>query len=124
MTNVYCVRADGGTYTKHFLKGGYAGIGWIDDVDLSQITSDDALYPIYKKAHPADKSKLVIGQQVKQIARFLLVIKAGDYVLTPAAIQNGCTMERLRQIPHIIMLPVMMAVAIITVATSNGQRIG
>jgi predicted Mrr-cat superfamily restriction endonuclease len=85
MTNVYCVRADAGTYTNYFLKGGYAGIGWIDDLDLSSITLHDALYPIYKKAHPEDKSNLVIGQQVGQIARFLLEIKAGDYVLTPAA---------------------------------------
>ena len=85
MTNVYCVRAEFGTYAKHFVDGGFAGIGWIPDQDLSQITSRDALYPIYKQAHPKDKSNVVIGQQVGQIARFLLEIKAGDYVITPSA---------------------------------------
>ena len=54
-------------------------------VDLSNITSREQLYPLYKSAHPDDKSNIVIGQQVGQIARFLLDIKAGDYVLTPAA---------------------------------------
>ena len=43
----------------------------------------DELYPIYRRAHPEDKSNLVIGQHVGQFARFLLEIKAGDYVITP-----------------------------------------
>lgn len=29
MPELYCVRADFGTYTEHFLKGGYAAIGGI-----------------------------------------------------------------------------------------------
>jgi restriction system protein len=85
MTNLWCVRADFGTYTQHFVKGGYVAIGWMPTTDLSQITTRDELYPIYKAAHPEDASNIVIGQQVGQIARFLLEMKAGDYVITPAA---------------------------------------
>lgn len=85
MSNVWCVRAEFGSYTNQFLKGGYVAIGWIEDTDLSGIKSREALYPLYKEAHPDDNSNVVIGQQVGQIARFLLEIQAGDYVITPAA---------------------------------------
>jgi restriction system protein len=85
MTNVWCVRAEFGTYTEHFLKGGYVAIGWIKGTDLSNIKTREALYPLYKAEHPDDTSNIVIGQQVGQIARFLLEIQAGDYVITPAA---------------------------------------
>lgn len=83
MPNIWCVRADFGRYASHFLNGGYAGIGWIHDRDLSDIRSREELYPVYRKAHPQDTSNVVIGQQVGQIARFLLEIKPGDYILTP-----------------------------------------
>ncbi len=84
MANLFCVRADFGTYTEKFVAGGYIGLGWIPEVDLSGITAREQLYPLYKTAHPDDKSNIVIGQQVGQIARFLLDIKADDYVITPA----------------------------------------
>lgn len=85
MTSVWCVRAEFGTYTKHFVEGGYVAIGWMPDVDLSSVRTRDDLYPLYKEAHPEDTSNIVIGQQVGQIARFLLEIQADDYVITPAA---------------------------------------
>jgi restriction system protein len=85
MTNVWCVRAEFGTYTKQFVEGGYVAIGWMANSDLSRIRTRDELYPFYKAEHPNDTSNIVIGQQVGQIARFLLEIKAGDYVITPAA---------------------------------------
>lgn len=81
---LYCVRAEFGTYTQHFLDGGYIAIGWLPENDLSNIISRDELYPIYKAAHPKDTSNVVIGQQVGQIARFLLEINSADYVITPA----------------------------------------
>lgn len=84
MPNVFVVRAEFGTYVDHFINGGYAGIGWIADDDLSDIRNRDELYPIYRAAHPEDTSNVVIGQQVGQIARFLLEIKAGDYVIVPS----------------------------------------
>jgi predicted Mrr-cat superfamily restriction endonuclease len=83
--NVWCVRADFGTYTKHFVEGGYVGIGWMPNVDLSKIKSRDELYSIYKQAYPQETSNIVIGQQVGQITRFLLEIQPGDYVITPSA---------------------------------------
>lgn len=85
MINVWCVRADFGTYTKQFVEGGYVAIGWLSKVDLSGIRSRDELYPLYRQARPEDTSNIVIGQQVGQIARFLLEIQPDDYVITPAA---------------------------------------
>ena len=34
MTNVWCVRAEFGTYTKQFVDGGYVAIGWLPKSDL------------------------------------------------------------------------------------------
>lgn len=82
---LYCVRADFGRYTQHFLDGNYIGIGWLPNNDLSNIQKREELYPLYKIAHPKDTSNVVIGQQVGQIARFLLEIKEGDYVIVPAS---------------------------------------
>lgn len=82
---VYCVRAEYGTYTQHFLDGDYAAIGWMPKIDLSRISHRDELYPLYKVAHPADTSNVVIGQQVGQISRFFHDIKSGDYVILPAS---------------------------------------
>lgn len=85
MTNVWCVRADFGTYANAFVEGGYVAIGWISKKSLSKVKTREDLYPIYKAAYPKDTSNIVIGQQVGQIGRFLLEIKPGDYVITPAA---------------------------------------
>lgn len=81
---LYCVRAEFGTYTKQFIDGNYVAIGWLPNNNLSAITARDELYPLYKGEYPKDTSNVVIGQQVGQIARFLLEMKAGDYVITPA----------------------------------------
>lgn len=81
--NLFCVRAEFGTYAKQFFDGGYVGIGWLPDDDLSAIKSREEIYPIYKEEYPQDTSNVVIGQQVGQISRFLLEIKPGDYVITP-----------------------------------------
>jgi len=86
MTNVWCVRANGGQFAEHFLRGGYAGIGWGEIArDLSGIRSRDELYPVVQAAYPDQRSAIVVGNYVGQIARFLFEIQAGDYVITPAA---------------------------------------
>jgi restriction system protein len=85
MSNVWCVRAEFGSYARYFVDGGYVAIGWLNETDLGNILSRDDLYPLYKAAYPDDTSNVVIGQQVGQIARFLLEMKPGDYVITPAA---------------------------------------
>lgn len=84
MTSVWCVRADFGRYTQNFVDGGYVAIGWMPKLDLSGVKSREELYPLYRQEHPDDTSNIVIGQQVGQVARFLLEIAAGDYVITPA----------------------------------------
>jgi predicted Mrr-cat superfamily restriction endonuclease len=75
-----------GQFTEHFLRGGYAGIGWNEVAhDLGGIRSRDELYPLVRAAFPEVSSSIVIGNYVGQIGRFLLEIRAGDYVITPAA---------------------------------------
>lgn len=85
MKDIYVVRANYGTYAEQFLQGSYVAIGWLNDIDLVHIQARDDLYPLYRERHPEETSNVVIGQQVGQIARFLLEIKPGDYVITPAA---------------------------------------
>lgn len=85
MKNIWCIRADYGTYSQHFVDGGYVGVGYDLTSNLSEVTSREELTNLYKAAHPNEISNLVIGQQVGQVARFLLDIKAGDYVVTPAS---------------------------------------
>lgn len=81
--NLFCVRAEFGSYTKQFLDGNYAGIGWLPKNDLSKVNLRDEIYPLYKKEYPNDTSNVVVGQQVGQIARFLLDIKPSDYIILP-----------------------------------------
>jgi restriction system protein len=85
MTNAWCVRANFGSYASQFTEHGYVAIGWLEGQDLSALVSREQIYPLYKQAHPKDTSAIVIGQQVGQIARFLLEIAAGDVVITPDA---------------------------------------
>jgi predicted Mrr-cat superfamily restriction endonuclease len=86
---VWCVRADGCKYTEHFIKGGFAGIGWSEvSHDLSSVSSRDELTALVKEANPGIQSPVVIGNWVGQIARFLLEIKAGDYIITPAVVSE------------------------------------
>ena len=105
MSNVWCVRAEFGTYAKHFVDGGYVAIGWMPKTDLSAVKSRDELYPLYKAAHPEDTSNLVVGQQVGQIARFLLDMQTGDYVITPAADTELLYYGRIRPEPNYVFAP-------------------
>lgn len=88
MSNIYCVRAEFGKYTKEFINGGYVAIGWLPNNDLSKIQHRDFIYPLYRKEYPKDTSNLVVGIQVGQISRFLLDIQSGDYVITPSEDTN------------------------------------
>jgi restriction system protein len=85
MNNIWCVRADYGTYTNHFVNGMFVAVGYGLPSSLSNVTTREELTLLYKVAHPDETSNLVIGQQVGQVARFLLDMKEGDYVVTPAA---------------------------------------
>lgn len=82
--DIWCVRADFGTYAKQFVDGGYVAIGWrLADTDLSNIKSRDEINALYRADNPEETSNIVIGQQVGQISRFLCEMQAGDYVITP-----------------------------------------
>lgn len=83
--NVWCVRAEFGTYTRQFLAGRYVAIGWMPTTDLSSVTTREEIRQFYRVAHPEDTSNIVVGQQVGQIARFRLDIALGDLVITPDA---------------------------------------
>lgn len=85
MTQVWCVRADGGRYAEQWVHDGFAGIAFGISRDLQGIRSRDELYEVVQHYHPDTTSNIVIGNYVGQIARFLLDIRAGDYVITPAA---------------------------------------
>jgi predicted Mrr-cat superfamily restriction endonuclease len=86
MSNVWCIRAEYGTYANHFVKGGFVGIGYEIEETLAGVSNKDELSSIYRKAHPTETSNLVVGQQVGQISRFLLEMKSGDYVITPSSL--------------------------------------
>ena len=84
MTNVWCMRADFGKYTDHFVDGGYFAYG-LEVPDLSAVKNKDELYPMYEQAYPDVKSKNVIGAYVGMLSRFRFEIQAGDWVITPTA---------------------------------------
>jgi predicted Mrr-cat superfamily restriction endonuclease len=83
MPDIYVIRAEFGTYSKHFLDGCYVGIGWLIGYDLSKVTTREEVKRLYEKDNPKDTSVYVIGQQVGQIYRFLFDMKSGDYIITP-----------------------------------------
>lgn len=83
MTNVWCVRAEFGKYAQAFIQGNYAAIGWIENKSLADCRNREDIQAQYRQAYPNDTSNIVIGQQVGQIARFLLEIAPGDIVITP-----------------------------------------
>lgn len=62
MTNVWCVRAESGTYTDAFVAGGYVAIGW-GEIDLSTVKDRESLYPLYKQAFPDHTSNYVVDSR-------------------------------------------------------------
>src|SRR5262245_43031580 len=82
--HVWCVRADGGTYTKAFVQNGYAAIGWLEEDDLSSVATREQIASLYRSRYPSD-SDIVAGQQVGQISRFVLEAEAGDLIIAPDA---------------------------------------
>lgn len=82
MPNLWFIRAEEAKYAQHFLKGGYMAIGWKQIGEMSSITDRTQLYSLYKESYPDESSNSVIGNHVGQLARFLLEIQPGDYVMT------------------------------------------
>ena len=82
IANVWCVRAEFGKYTNHFVSGGYAGAGWIRGADLTEITDRAELRHLYKEAYPQN-TKPHVSANVGQIYRFIVEMNPGDYIITP-----------------------------------------
>ena len=85
MTNVWCVRADGGQYTDHFVRGGYFGYGSQIWPDFSDCKHRDEVRESVAPVLPVGTSKYVIGAYAGMMACFLFEIQAGDWVITPSA---------------------------------------
>jgi predicted Mrr-cat superfamily restriction endonuclease len=105
MINVWCVRADFGTYAKQFVEGGYIAIDYHIARDLQIVKTREELAAIYRTFHPDESSNIVVGQQAGQLARFLLEIKAGDYVITPAADTDWLNYGKVQENPLYYYLP-------------------
>lgn len=82
MQNVWFVRAEEAKYAQHFLAGGYIAIGWKQIHEMDSITNRAQIYTLYKESYPNETSNAVIGNHVGQLARFLLDIQPGDYIIT------------------------------------------
>jgi restriction system protein len=82
--SVYMVRADYTRYAPAFINGGYVGIGFLDNEDLSHFEKlgKDWLRTQYEHYHP-NESKMSTAQNVGQIWRFLSELTPGTFVVTP-----------------------------------------
>ena len=84
---LFCVRADYGKHTEAWVQGGYAAIGWLPDLDLSQVESKEDIRVRLEEGHP-DKPQGTISNWTGQISNFLLNVQPGDFILTPAENRN------------------------------------
>lgn len=80
------VRADYARYAPAFLKGGYVGIGWLEEHNLIHVISQgkEKLRELYEVIYP-DSPVMSIAQNVGQIWRFLAELTLGTFVVTPLA---------------------------------------
>ena len=76
--NVWIVRGGrGGNAVQEFLDGGYTGVGYdFNNFDLSRINTEDALRNFTAENDLSDDG-------IDGVARFLIKINIGDYVLMP-----------------------------------------
>ena len=83
MANVWCVRADGGAYTEHFVRGHYFGYGGHDWPDLTGCRNFGDVRDILKGLYPEGTEPSKIGVRAGMVTVFLLRIQPGDWVITP-----------------------------------------
>lgn len=81
MPRIWMVSAERGIYTNTWVEGGYAAAGWLREVDLTTVSSRDEILQLYKNAHPKETTYQV-GANAGQLARFILEVQPGDYVMT------------------------------------------
>ena len=79
---MWLVRAQGGEWTDAFVENGYIGIGYgMDNADLTQVSTRSGVGKLYESEHSEKVGSG--GQDVGNLTRFHLGIRAGDYVVTP-----------------------------------------
>ena len=78
--NVWCVRADGGKYTDHLVRGGYVAYGGQEWGDFSACRNKQEFKD---KLAPFFPNKRGLAAYSGMMARFLWDIQAGDWVITP-----------------------------------------
>ena len=84
MTQLWLVRAEGGTLTERFIEGGYVAIGWDALGDLSDLRYCDTLVNMVNDFYP-DEGREAVNNLAGQVASFVLKIDSEDFVLTPSA---------------------------------------
>ena len=83
MTQLWLVRAEGGSLTERFIEGGYVAIGWDELGDLSDLRYYDTLVNMVNDAY-LDIGRGAVSNWAGQVARFVLEIDSEDFVLTPS----------------------------------------
>ena len=78
--NVWGVRADGGEYTDHLVRGGYVAYGGQKWGDFSACRNKQE---VKDKLAPFFPNKWSLAAYAGMMARFLWDIQAGDWVITP-----------------------------------------
>ena len=84
MSTIWMVSAEFGRYTEHFVNGGYAAVGWLDKEDLTSVHSRAEIFQRFREAHP-DQTPNQAGANAGQLAKFILSIQPGDYIMTRCA---------------------------------------
>ena len=100
MAGIYCVRADGGKWAQAFRDGGYVAYAWENNTDLSGCVSKEQIQARYVALHPHQANPHVAGQHVGNMVRFLLDMRAGDYVFTPTTGSDQLIYGLLRDTPY------------------------
>ena len=83
MTSVWCVRADNGKYTQHFVNGGYIGFGW-DWPDLTTCKDQNEVrQKLAVEVFDQDTDLSIVGQYAGMASLMMWKMQAGDWVITP-----------------------------------------
>ena len=83
--NVWCVRADGGEYTDHLVRGGYIAYGGQAWGDFSDCRNKQE---VKDKLAPFFPNKRSLAAYAGMMSCFLFEIQAGDWVITPESDKN------------------------------------
>ena len=84
MPTIRMVSAHFGDYTDTWVEGGYAAVGWLPNEDLTSVDSRDEIFRRYREAHP-DETPHEVGANAGQLAKFILEVQTGDYIMTRCA---------------------------------------